>query len=90
MANYQNNMRYSRRPMQSMQPAQLPRAAAAKKQTDARIRMIISPPICQSAWLMFPGRNGRRFTNHAKVWRVELFLKNWINRSSVKEVCADE
>ena len=33
MANYQNNMRYSRRPMQSMQPAQ-PSQSCCRQKTD--------------------------------------------------------
>src|SRR5699024_1394316 len=71
-------------------PRSLPGDAAAGKWTAARIRMTIFLLICQSAWLMFPGRNGRISMIRTKVWKAELFLKNWINRSWVKEVYADE
>ena len=74
MANYQNNMRCSRR---SAQPAQ-------------NAQTIIFPPICRLPWLMFHGRNGRISMSRAAVWNAEPFSRNWINRFWEKEVCADE
>ena len=83
MANYQNNMRCSRR---SIQPAQ-------NAQTVCQNRMGGCPDthdLCRLPWLMFHGRNGRIFTNPATASKVELFLRNWINRFWEKEAYADE
>ena len=99
MANCQNNMRYARRSMQSMQPDQSVQSKQSAQNSQGCRRQMngcpdthdhFPPPICRSAWLMFPGRNGRISTNTAKDWSAELFLKNWINHSSAKEVYADE
>ena len=87
MANYQNNMRCSRR---SIQPAQNAQTVCQTEWAAVRIHMIIFPPICRLPWLMFHGRNGRIFTNPATASKVELFLRNWINRFWEKEAYADE
>ena len=87
MANYQNNMRCSRR---SAQPAQNAQTGCQSRVSGCPDTHDHFPPICRLPWLMFLGRNGRISMSRAAVWNAEPFSRNWINRFWEKEVCADE